>query len=40
MENRQKPSYAWTKKWLKTYDRAELAQKREQIWTQHAYKPL
>ena len=39
MENRQKPSYAWTKKWPKTYDRAELAQNREQIWTQHAYKP-
>ena len=35
-ENRQKTSCVWTQKWPKTYEGAELAQNRGQIWTQHA----
>ena len=40
MENLQKTSFVWTGKWPKTYEGAELAQNRVQIWTQHAQKPL
>ena len=39
-ENRQKSSCACSKKWPKTYEEAELAQNRGQIWTRHAKKPL
>ena len=35
-ENWQKPSCVRTKKWSETYEGAELAQNRGQIWTQHA----
>ena len=35
-KNRQKTSSVWTRKWPKTYEGAELAQNRGQIWTQHA----
>ena len=39
-ENGQKPSCVRTNKWSETYEGAELAQNRGQIWTQHAQKPL
>ena len=35
-QTRPKPSCVWTKKWVKSCERAELAQNRGQIWTQHA----
>ena len=40
MENRQKPSCVQTEKWPQTYEGAELAQYRRQIWTWHSQKPL
>ena len=39
-ENQQKPSCVSIKNWSETYEGAELAQNRGQIWTQHAQKPL
>ena len=39
-ENRQKPSCVSIKNWSETYEGAELAQNRDQIWTQQAQKPL
>ena len=35
-ENRQRTSCVWTKKLPRTYEGADLAQNRGQIWTQYA----